>query len=76
MISFEQRPSDSLSLNARIAKKYEVLGSRPVIVADGLSTVWFAPREHEFGSSVSTCAASASSEGDSSELAVSSECFP
>lgn len=49
--SFEQIPSTSVSLNARIVKTYCVLGSSPVIVADGAVTVTLSPCVHEVGSS-------------------------
>ena len=74
MISFEQRLSDSL--NARIAKKYRVLGSSPVIVADGALTAWLSPRAHEFGSSELNSSELISSDMDSSELASSDGRFP
>ncbi len=73
MISFEQRLSDSL--NARIAKRYRVLGSSPVIVAAGASTAWLSPEEHELGSSEPDSSEAGSSELDSSELGSADGCF-
>lgn len=51
MIAFEQRLSDSTAVNARIAKKYSVLGWSPVMVMDGASTGVLSPWEHQLGSS-------------------------